>query len=171
MADDLLLELGTAVPAAKSLENIEDLVRVLVRQIGEAVEDLKGSARAFENIWQSIVVEVARGRTAEMQAVLPRLQDWFETRLKQLKHIQVLMISLSALGKMSLPDTNALWPEIEGMERLKTHVFDRWQSATDLEKLAVEHFPLAQSQLEQIAVAHAPPAEWYQGEEERLFQE
>ncbi len=62
-------------------------------------------------------------------------------------------------------------PEIKGMERLKGSVFDRWQTAEDLEKLAAEHYPLSRARLEQIASTHAPPHEWYQGEEERLFQE
>lgn len=171
MPDNLLLALETAVPAAKSLENIEDLVRVLVRQTGEAVEDMKGSAGAFEDIWKSIIVDVAKGRTAEIQAARPRLLGCFETRLTQLKRTQVLAICLSALNKKNPPDTNALMAEIERMERLKARVFDHWRSADDLERLAVEHYPLSQAQLEQIAATHPPPAEWYEGEEEQLFQE
>jgi hypothetical protein len=171
MPDDLLLELERTVPVATNLDNIEDLMRVLVRQADGAVQGLTGSARAFESIWQSIVVAVAKGQTAEMQAVRSRLLSDFETRLHQLKHTRHLVTCLAALSRRGLPDPNALLPEIEGMERLKTRVFDRWQSAEDLEKLAVEHYPLSQSRLEQIAAAHAPPAEWYQGEEERLFQE
>lgn len=171
MPEDLLLELETAAPVAENLENIEDLVRVLVRQAGGAVEGMKGSARAFENVWQSIVVDVAKGQTAQMQAARPRLLSFFERRLGQLKHTRALVACLAALGRADLPDPDVLVPEIEGMEQLKTRVFDRWQSADDLEKLAVEHYPLSQARLQQIAATHAPPAEWYQGEEERLFQE
>lgn len=171
MPEDLLLELETPAPVAESLENIEDLVRVLVRQTGRAVEGMKGSARAFENIWQIVVMAIAKGKTTEMQVARPRLMSSFETRLRQLKHTRALVACLVALGRADLPNSETLVPEIEGMERLKVRVFDRWQSADDLEKLAVEHYPLSQSRLEKIAATHAPAAEWYQGEEERLFQE
>ena len=171
MIDGMLLELERAVPVATNLENIEDLVRVLVRQASGTVEGMKGSARAFENIWQSIIVDVAKGQTAEMQAARPRLLSYFETRLSQLKHTHALVACLAVLGRSDLPDSDVLVPEIDGMERLKARVFDRWHSADDLEKLAVEHYPLAQSRLEQIAASQAPPLEWYQGEEERLFPE
>jgi hypothetical protein len=171
MSKDLLLELETALPVAESLENIEDLVRVLVRQAGAAVEGMRGSARAFENTWQSIVLDVAKGQTAKMQTARSGLLNCFETRLRQLKHTRALVTCLAALGKADLPNPDALVPEIEGMERLKARVFDRWQSGDDLEKLAVEHYPLSQARLEKIAATHAPPVEWYQGEEERLFQE
>lgn len=171
MSKDLLLELETALPVAESLENIEDLVRVLIRQAGLAVEGMRGSARAFENTWQSIVLDVAKGQTAEMQTARSRLLDCFETRLRQLKHTRALVTFIASLGKADLPSPDALVPEIEGMERLKDRVFDRWQSADDLEKLAVEYYPLTQARLVSIASIHKPPIEWYQGEEERLFQE
>ena len=67
MPEDLLLELETATSVAESLENIEDLFRVVVREVGWAVEGMKGSARAFENAWRRIILDVARGHTAEIQ--------------------------------------------------------------------------------------------------------
>lgn len=169
MPDDLLLELERAVPVAKNLDNIEDLLRVLVRQAVEAVESMKGSARAFENVWQNIVLVVAKGETSAPQAARPKLLSMFATRLNQLKHTRAFVASLFPLGRADLAD--ALLSEIEGMERLKARVFDRWQSEDDLEKLAVELYPLSQSRLEKIAATYAPPAEWYQGGEEQLFQE
>ncbi len=171
MPEDLLLELETVVSIAGSLENIEDLMRVVAREVGWATEGMKGSARAFENAWQRIIVAVAKGQTAEMQAARPRLLSALETRLSLLKRTRALASWLSALGRADVPDPDVLVPEIEGMERLKARVFDHWQTSDDLEKLAVAHYPLSQARLEQIASLHAPPAEWYQGEEERLFQE
>jgi hypothetical protein len=171
MSEDLLLELETATPISNSLEDIEDLVRVAIRQAGSAVESMKGSVRAFEHVWQSIIVDVAKGQTAEMQAIRARLLKAFETRLDQLKRARALVAGFSTLDRRDLPDPQALVAEIEGMERLKARVFDRWHSADDLERLAVEHYPLTQARLKKIAATHAPPAEWYQGEEERLFQD
>ncbi|HEY7156706.1 MAG TPA: hypothetical protein VH575_22245 [Gemmataceae bacterium] len=171
MSEDLLLELESAAPITESLDNIEDLLRVVVRELGWAVEGMKGSARAFENTWRRIVLDVARGQTTEIQAARPRLLSAFEKRLNLLKHTRALAIWLSTLGRADLPDPDALVPEIAGLEQMKTKVFDQWQSADDLERLAVEHYPLSQSRLEQIAATHAPPTEWYQGDEERLFQE
>jgi metal-responsive CopG/Arc/MetJ family transcriptional regulator len=169
MPDDLLRELELAVPVAKNLEVIEDLLRVVIREARWAAACMKGSARAFEAVWQRIVVDVAKGKSAEMQEARSRLLSVYESRLHQLKHTHVLVSRLAALGTADLPPPDALVPEIEGMERLKARVLDRWQSAEDLERLAVEHYPLAQSQLEKIAATHTPPAEWYQGEEEQLF--
>jgi hypothetical protein len=171
MPEDLLLELETTAPVAGRLENIEDLMRVVVREVGGAVEDMKGSASAFESAWQRLIVEIAKGKTAEIQADRPRLLGIFEKQLGRLKQTYSLAAWLNKLGSANVPDPAALLPEIAGMERLKTSVFDRWQSADDLEQLAVSHYPLSQARLQQIAIEHAPPAEWYQGEEERLFQE
>lgn len=171
MSEDLLLELETTAPVAGRLENVEDLLRVLSREVRGAVEGVKGSASAFETIWRRTISEVAKGRTAEMQAARPRLLSAFEKRLHLLKQIQVLTGWLSRLNEMDAPDSSVLALEIEGMEQLKTRVFERWQTTDDLEKLAVEHYPLSQSRLQQIAATHAPPPEWYQGEEERLFGE
>jgi hypothetical protein len=170
MPEDLLLELEAA-PVAGRLENIEDLMRVVVREVGGAVEDMKESARTFESAWQRLIVEVAKGKTAEIQADRTRLLDLFNKQLGRLKQTHSLAAWLKNLGGANVPDPDVLLPEIAGMERLKTSVLDRWQSADDLEKLAAAHYPLSQTRLQQIASAHAPPAEWYQGEEERLFQE
>jgi hypothetical protein len=171
MPEDLLLELETTPTVATSLKNLEDLVRDLVLQIGAAAEGMKGSARCFENTWRTIVLDVAKGKTDDIQASRSRLLNLFEKRLEQLKYIFTKASGLAAFGGSPVPQFEALVREIEGMERLKAVVFDRWQSADDLEKLAVEHYPLSQSQLTTIASMHAPPADWFQGEEEQLFQE
>jgi hypothetical protein len=171
MPDNLLLELETAAPIAGNLENIEDLVRVVIREAGAAVGGMKGLARVFEKTWQRLVVEVAKGRTAEVLAVRPVFLRFFETRLSELKRTHVFVTWLSTLNGTNVPDPGILVPEIENMEQLKACIFDHWNSADDLERLAVEHYPLSQSRLEKIASRHAPPAEWYQREEEQLFQE
>lgn len=171
MPDDLLLELETAAPIEGNLENIEDLLRVMIREVGAAVAGMKGLAHTFETTWQNLIVEVAKGHIDEMQAARSELLSSFETRFSQLKRTHALVTWLSSLGRGNLPDPDLLMPEIKGMEQLKARVFDRWQSADDLEKLAVEHYPLSQARLDKIAATHAPPTEWYQGEEERLFQE
>jgi hypothetical protein len=170
MPDNLLLELETAAPIAGNLENIKDLVRVVIREAGAAVGGMKGLARVFEKTWQRLVVEVAKGRTAEVQAVRPVLLRFFETRLGELKRTHAFVTWLSTLNGTNVPDPDILVPEIESMEQLKARVFDRWQTTDDLERLAVEHYPLSQARLEKIAVMHAPPAEWYKIEEMELFQ-
>lgn len=171
MPDPLLVELETATPVAVGLETIADLVRLMVRQANWVVEGMKGSARAFENAWHLIILEVVKGQTAEVQADRPRLLSAFETRLGQLRQARHLVGWLSALDRSDLPNPDVLSMEIEGMEKLKARVFDHWHSADDLERLAVEQYPLSQSRLAKIAATHAPPAEWYEESEERLFQE
>jgi hypothetical protein len=174
MAEDLLVELETAAPVAQSLANIADLKREAMRQAVQvrlAAEGMKGSVRTFENIWQRMVLAVAKGQTEQMQAGRARLLSALEKRLGELKDTHVLAVWLRELGSAEIPDPDMLLPEVAGLERLKANVFDRWQSAEDLERLAVEHYPLTQAQLEQVAARHPPPPEWYEGEEERLFEE
>src|SRR5713101_7643952 len=77
MPDDLLLKLETTAPVAGSLENIEDLVRVVTRELGLAVECMKGSALTFENGWRHIIMDVAKGQTTQIQAARPRLLSAF----------------------------------------------------------------------------------------------
>ena len=44
------------------------------------------------------------------------------------------------------------------MERLKARVFDRWQTAEDLEDLAARDYPLTTADLDQIGPHRRPPA-------------
>ena len=52
-------------------------------------------------------------------------------------------------------------PEITGMERLKAGVFDKWQSADDLEDLAARDYPLTTADLDRIGPQHRPAASYY----------
>src|SRR5947209_9455754 len=85
MPEDLLLQLDSAAPIAGSLENIEDLLRVALRELGWAIAGMKGSALAFENAWRRIVGDVARGQTTQLQAARPHLLSAFEKQLALLK--------------------------------------------------------------------------------------
>ena|SRR5438128_9323455 len=164
MPHDLLQELQTAAPVAVSLENVEDLVRVLARDVGCAAEGMKGSARAFENGWRRIVIEVAKGQTAQMHAVRSRLLSAFEERLRLLKETEVLANWLRKLGRTDVVDPAILLPEIAGMEQLKSQVFDRWQTAEDLEDLAARDYPLTTAELDQVGSQRRPPASFYAAE-------
>jgi hypothetical protein len=168
MPDDLLLELETTAPVAGSLENIEDLVRVVTRELGLAVECMKGSALTFENGWRRIIVDVAKGQTTQIQAARPRLLSAFEKRLSLLKQTHALARWLSALGRADVPDPDALLPEIAGMKRLKASVFERWQTAEDLEDLVARDYPLTTADLDQIGPRRRPPASYY-AEESKPF--
>jgi hypothetical protein len=179
MPEDLLLDLKTPVPFTVDVEGLEkqgpaleQLWSVYLHQVGRALEGMKGSALLFANAWRSIVRDVAGGQTAKAQEVRPRLLAAFENRLDLLKRTHTLARRLrQSHGAGAVPEPDVLLPEIAGMERLKIDVFDRWQTAENLENLTVEHYPLSQAQLERVALTHAPPAEWYAGEEEQLFEE
>jgi hypothetical protein len=168
MPEDLLQELETAAPVMASLENVDDLMRVVVRDVGRAVEGMKGSARTFENAWQRIVTDVAKGQTAELQAARPLLLSAVGKRLGLLKHTHGLASWLRGLGRADVPDPDVLLPEIAGMERLKTRVFDRWQTADDLEDLAARDYPLTTADLDQVGPQRRPPDSWY-AEESKPF--
>lgn len=162
MPEDLLLELETAAPIAGSVESIENLEREAMRhaaQVGLAVEGMKGLALKFESLWRRLIVDVAKGQTTEIQAARPRLLGAFEKRLSLLKHTYALAQWLRTLGRTDVPDPDLLLPEIGGMERLKVSVFDRWQTAEDLEDLAARDYPLTTADLDQLG--RRPPASWY----------
>ncbi len=99
-----------------------------------------------------------------MQVVRPQLLAALEERLDLLKRAHGLAQRLRHWpGTEQVADADHLLPEIAALERLKADVFDRWQTTEDLEKLAVEHYPLSQSQLQQIAATHRPPRMRTQG--------
>ena len=168
MPEDVLLELETAASAAGSLQNIEDLVRVMSREAASAVEGMKGSAQQFEEAWQRIVVDVAMGQTTVMHAARPRLLNALESRLKLLKESHTVADWLRKLGWAEVPDPVGLLADIFCLERLKANVFDRWQTAEDLEDLAARDYPLTTADLEQIGPQHRPPASFY-AEESKPF--
>jgi hypothetical protein len=168
MSEDLLLELETAAPVVGNLENIEDLIRVVVREADCAVEGMKGSALTFENAWQRIVLEVAKGQTTQNQAARPQLLAAFDKRLSQLKYTHALAMLLHKLGRVGVPSPDILATEIAGMERLKVGVFDLWQTADDLEDLAARDYPLTTADLDRIGPHRQPPASYY-AEESKPF--
>lgn len=168
MPEDLLLELETAPSVVGSLQNIDDLVRVVLREADLAVQGLKGSARKFESIWRSIVVDVAKGQTADIQASRAHLLSIFKTRLALLRDTHTLAAWLARREKANVPDPDVLLPEIAGMERLKAIVFDRWETAEDLEDLAARDYALTTADLEQIGPHRRPPASYY-AEESKPF--
>jgi hypothetical protein len=159
--EDLLLELETAPPVAGSLETVEDLVRVATRELGWAVAGLKGSARLFENVWRRIVLDVAKGQSREIHAARPRLLSAWEKRLDVLRQTHALATWLAKRGRAGAPDPDVLLPEIAGLERLKAAVFDRWQTADDLEDLAARDYPLTTTDLDRIGPQRRPPAAYY----------
>jgi hypothetical protein len=164
MPDDLLLELETTAPVAGSLERVEDLVREALRQAAQvsvAVEGMKGTAHRFGQVWRRVVLDVARGRTAEMHAFRPRLLKALEKRLGQLKHTHTLAGWLHKLGRVDVPDPDTLLPEIAGLERLRADVFERWQTPDDLEDLAARDYPLTTAELDQLGPSRKPPASYY----------
>jgi hypothetical protein len=171
MPEDLLQELEAANAAAGSLDCIEDLARAVRRhapQVSLAAESMKGSALAFQSIWRRIVVAVANGQTAELHAARSRLLDAFDKRLGQLKDTHNLAKWLCMLGCEDVPAPDALLPEIDAMERLRTTVFDRWETADDLETLAARDYPLATAELERIGPQRRPAASYY-NEESKPF--
>jgi hypothetical protein len=171
MPEDLLLELETVSRVTGGVESIENLEREALRhavQIGLAVEGMQGLSSIFEHIWQRIIVEVAKGQTTEIQAVRQRLVDSFEKRLHLLRHTLALASWLRTLDRVDLPDPDILLPEIAGMERLKANVFDRWQTAEDLEDLAARDYPLTTADLDQLGHQRRPPESYY-AEESKPF--
>ncbi len=178
MSEDLLLELKAAAPIVADLEGLEkqgpvleQLWRLFLDQVGAAVEGMKGSSLAFENVGRRAVLDVAGGRTAEVQTARPALLAALEKRLDRLRRTHAFAGRLRRARAEALPDPDVLLPEIAALERLKSRVFDRWQTEVDLERLAIEDYPLSQVQLRQVAATHGPPPEWYEGEEEPLLQE
>lgn len=163
MAEDLLLELEMP-GVAGSLENIEDLVRALMTELGDAAASMRGSARLFEDAWQRMVVEVANGQTAEVHAARPRLGTALQNRLGLLKHAHQLSTCLRSLGRAEAPDPLALEQEIAGLEALKIHVFDRWQTPDDLEDLAARDYPLTTADLDRLGPSRRPPPAFYADE-------
>jgi hypothetical protein len=168
MPEDLLLEFETTVPVAPNLENVQDLLRVVEREVSGAVAGMKGSALMFEHLWRRIIIEVAKGRTKEIHAAQTRLLSAFDKRLSLLKQTHELVTWLSKSGKANVPSPDVLWPEIAGMERLKTTVFDRWQTAEDLEDLAARDYPLTTADLDQIGPLRRPSPSYY-AEESKPF--
>jgi hypothetical protein len=171
MPEDLLLELETAVPDAPDLQSVEDKLRTMMHDVARAVGGIQGTALAFQNAWRQIIGEVARGQTTEIHAARPRLLRAFETRLRLLKQTHTLAAGLHGLSPVDVPDPDVLLPEIAEMERLKANVFDRWQTAEDLEDLAARDYPLTTADLEQIAPTRRPPASWYAEESKPFWRE
>jgi hypothetical protein len=171
MPEDLLLELETPPPVAGSLQSIEDLAREVLlhaNQVAMAVDGMKGSALTFENIWRRIIVQVANGQTKEMQLAHPRLVSAFQKRLGLLKQTHTLATWLRNLGRADVPDPDVLLSEIAGLERLKSTVFDQWETAENLEDLAARDYPLTTADLDQIGPQRRPPGSYY-AEESKPF--
>ncbi len=164
MPEDLLLELEPPAPVVESLEDIEHLVPVVMRQVGWAVEGMKGSALLFENAWRRIVLAVARGQTTEMHAMRVRLMGALEKRLSLLKDTHAMANWFATSRRAAVPNPDVLLPEIAGLERLKGRVFDHWQTTDDLEDLAARDYSLTTADLDRLGPQRPPPASYYAAE-------
>lgn len=164
----MLQGLEPAAPVAVSLENVEVLVGVILRDVTLAVEGMKGSALLFESAWRRIVLEVAKGQTATMQSARPQLLSALERRLGLLKEAHEMSMWLRGLRRADSLAPDALLPEITGLERLKANVFDRWETADDLEDLAARDYPLTTADLDRAGPHRRPPASYY-AEESKPF--
>jgi hypothetical protein len=165
MSVDLLHELATVAPApVEQLEKADLLLQQmpqLIQRVRWAVEHSRGSVTLFENTWRSLVHVVAKGRTAEVQAVREQFLKAVEDRLRLLQHTQTHVRILHDLRMPGIPDPAFLLPELTGMERIKSRVCDLWQTAEDLEDLAARDYPLTTADLDRIGPQHQPPASWY----------
>ena len=161
-------ELETADSLLETLEKIDDALRINASAVGRIIERMKGTALAFEAKWRRIVAHVAKGQTAEMQADRAGLLNEFEKRLGFLKKTYARLSGLHKRNPTDIPDPDFLLSEITRMERLKARVFDRWQSAEDLEDLAARDYPLTTADLDQIGPQRRPPDSWY-AEESKPF--
>lgn len=135
MPADLLMATETSPPVAGGLEVVDKLTREAERleiPIGVAVEGMKGSAAKFESMWRQIVVEVAEGRTDTIHPMPDHLAGALAERLDQIKDTHAIATWLRKRGPTHLPDPDVLLPEIVATERLKSTVFDRWQTGTVL---------------------------------------
>lgn len=161
-------EVETADSLLETLEKIDDALRSNARAVGRVIESMKGTALAFEGEWRKVVAHVAKGQTGEMQANRAGLLNEFENRLSFLKKTCTRLSGLHKRNPTDIPDPDFLLSEIAGMERLKACVFDRWQSAEDLEDLAARDYPLTTAGLDQIGPQRRPPDSWY-AEESKPF--
>jgi hypothetical protein len=169
MPEALLLEkLETSDWVMENLEKVEDALRDARRVAVQTAERMKGTAPAFENVWRKIITNVAKGQTAEMQMARPGLLNDFAKWLDLLKRTHTLLSGLHKQGRTDIPAPDFLLREIAGMEQLKSHVFDCWQSTEDLEALAARDYPLTMADLDQIGPQRRPPAAWY-SEESKPF--
>src|SRR6266849_1861570 len=110
MPEDLLQELEAAAPLG-SLESVEELVREAMThaaQVGLAVQGLRGSAGAFENIWQRIIVKVSNAQAAEINSGRPHLLNVFDKRLMLLKQTHGIAAWVRKLGSADVPDPDVL---------------------------------------------------------------
>jgi hypothetical protein len=171
MREDVLQELEPPTRVAESLESIETLGREAMQyeiQVALAVEGMKNQALLFENAWRRIIMDVAKGQTQAIQLTRPQLLSAFEKRLRLLKETHAIATWLRNLGSENIRDPDVLRAVIDDMERLKADVFDRWQTADDLEDLAARHYPLTTADLDRIGPQRRPPASWY-AEESKPF--
>lgn len=159
-----VLSLGELETAESLLDDLKKCDDALFRSscaLGRIIECMKGTALAFEDEWRRIVTNVAKGQTVEMQAERARLLNEFEKRLDFFKKSYALLSGLNKRHQTDYLDPDFILSEIAGMERLKARVFDRCQSAEDLEDLAARDYPLTAAELDRIGPQRRPPDSWY----------
>jgi hypothetical protein len=167
MPESLLSGQKPLASAMDNLERLEEqaevydrLLRVFVREVRRLVEDAIHSVEELEAVWQDRVKEVAQGQMARVHAQRENLLAELQLRLDRLKRSHRLATGLRKWGEEA-PDPDILLPIIARLERLKTRVFDRWQTIEDLEDLAARDYALTTADLDRIGPERRPPASWY----------
>ncbi len=164
MPGDLLLEREKTEELAECLERVRDDLRGIQRDVGRIAVRMQGTANWFEDVWRQIVVNVANGQTEAMHSERPLLLDRYAKRFALLRQAHLLLHQYHEEDEPQQREPDILLSELAAMERFKTRVLDRWQTAEDLEDLAARDYPLNATDLERVGSQRQPPASWYSEE-------
>lgn len=150
-------ESNSADPLAAHVELVDRIKVSLVGEVKRLVGGLAGSADLFEGAWRRCIGAAARGQSEEVQAQRDALKTAFETRLALLRRAREVAVVAEGNGLVGL-----LVEETSRMERLKTRVFDRWETVEDLEDLAARDYPLSSADLVRLSQDCKPPLSWFE---------
>lgn len=161
MSPTLLPDLESSEAIDAALGGLEDLRAYFVAQVRRNIPLALSQASQVSERWARCVQAVAKGRTEEVHALREPLQHSVQARLALLREASRLAGIASELGETELTGAPQISEAVARLETLQREVFARWQTADDLEELAVAWYPLPAARLSRIGQQHPAPQAWY----------
>jgi hypothetical protein len=112
-----------------------------------------------------MVADVREGRKEKVHASRAALLQLLAL-LRDTSRLNYTLLRKVASSGLPVPtDPDVLLPKLAALDKLLRELTAEWHTAEDLERLAVELYPVSEEDLRRLAATKRPPAAWYEGDD------
>jgi hypothetical protein len=143
------------------LRALDTTAQAYAGEVQQAVGEVLGALKHLHVWWGEICDEALAGRAAEAHSKREHVLRVFEGWRDLLAEARDRVKHAGAAVRRDLPEAAQLEGEIAALEKILKKITTRWQSAEDLEHIAVERSAPSVEKLRAIRRKYGFPHAWY----------